>query len=322
MTVFACAGCGAVLTVPVSEVALPVHAHQVYGNGLLVGTLMEPGTFAVDPARHDPARAKGSGGTVVLAPGDVRGTEFVLGRDGFCCGQDGREGPNLRCARCGRPVATRVDDCSLWQATWLDPTAVRRVEDGTPPRIDDWATLLAHRSPVPAIDPSGGWDPMWTAAVATALAHLVAASGGAPVTVPDGLVADVFRRALDAFLPPGPRAKTLAVAGPGLPATADLLLVPRHPQTGAAWSPPDGAVAVPLAFDVWATLAAQRDRRPVPGAGVIPAQAYRDEPPPPVPDRFRPDGRVFLATLARLPELREPWLRAIYVRADPYRYPF
>ncbi|MGW0433660.1 hypothetical protein ACWDV4_14120 [Micromonospora sp. NPDC003197] len=31
MTVFACAGCGAALTVPVSQVALPAHAHQTYG---------------------------------------------------------------------------------------------------------------------------------------------------------------------------------------------------------------------------------------------------------------------------------------------------
>ena len=324
MTVFACAGCGAVLTVPVSQVALPVHAHQVYGNGCSLGTLMEPGTFAVDPARHGPASLQGVGGAIVLAPGDVHGAVLVLGLDGFCCGQDGRDGPNLNCARCGRPVATRVDDCSLWQATWLDPNAVRRIDDAGPPRIVDWATLIGQRPGTPPVLPTGWWEPMWTAAVAASLAHLVAASGGAPITVPDGLVAATFRRALECLLPHGPGAKTLAVAGPDLPAVADMLLVPQHPQTGAAWSPPGGQVAVPIAFDVWVVLAAQRDRRPVPGPGLMPTEVHRDDPPPPEPYNFRPDGRVFLATLASLPELRQPWLRAIYdqVHANPYRNPF
>ena len=50
MTVFGCRSCDATLTVPVSRVALPVHADQKYGNG--PGSLapaLEPGTFAVDP---------------------------------------------------------------------------------------------------------------------------------------------------------------------------------------------------------------------------------------------------------------------------------
>jgi hypothetical protein len=39
---------------------------------------------------------------------------------------------------------------------------------------------------------------------------------------------------------------------------------------------------------------------------------------------FRPDERVFLATLARLPAVREPWLREIYerVRSRPSAHPF
>ncbi len=44
MTVFACVGCDALLTVPVSRVAFPVHAGQHYGHELL-GVLMEPGTY-------------------------------------------------------------------------------------------------------------------------------------------------------------------------------------------------------------------------------------------------------------------------------------
>lgn len=33
--VFACCGCGTVLTAPVSRIALPVHAHHTYGHELL-----------------------------------------------------------------------------------------------------------------------------------------------------------------------------------------------------------------------------------------------------------------------------------------------
>lgn len=51
--VFACAGCGAVLTAPVSQIALPVHAHHSYGHELLPA-LMEPGTYAVDPEPSGP----------------------------------------------------------------------------------------------------------------------------------------------------------------------------------------------------------------------------------------------------------------------------
>jgi hypothetical protein len=71
--------------------------------------------------------------------------------------------------------------------------------------------------------------------------------------------------------------------------------------------------AVPLAFDVWMYLAFHRDRRPVPGAGTVPDDVRRDDPPPLHPfGSFRPDWAVFLNTLARLPEVRQPWLRAIY----------
>ncbi|MFI6502462.1 hypothetical protein [Nonomuraea typhae] len=53
MTIFACAGCDAVLTAPVSPVALPVHADQKYGHDL-IGVLMEPGAYAVDPEPFGP----------------------------------------------------------------------------------------------------------------------------------------------------------------------------------------------------------------------------------------------------------------------------
>jgi hypothetical protein len=53
MTVFACTGCGATLTVPVSRVALPVHTLQWYSHALL-GALVEPGTYAVNPEPFGP----------------------------------------------------------------------------------------------------------------------------------------------------------------------------------------------------------------------------------------------------------------------------
>lgn len=152
------------------------------------------------------------------------------------------------------------------------------------------------------------------------------------MTVPDGPVAEVLRPTLDALLPPGPRARSVALAGPGLPASgADIALVPKHPQTGEAWEPPGRAERVPLAFDVWYYLAFQddlavpNDRVPVPVTGGAPEGVRRDDPPPLLPwGPFRADRAVFLDALARTPEVRRPWLRRIYddLRARPYGSPF
>lgn len=45
---FACAGCDCPLTVPLSQVALPVLAHQSYGRERWLPPLMAAGTYAVD----------------------------------------------------------------------------------------------------------------------------------------------------------------------------------------------------------------------------------------------------------------------------------
>ncbi|MEU3268864.1 hypothetical protein [Streptomyces bacillaris] len=216
MFVFACAGCGAELTVPLSPAALPPHAHQKYGNGLQLGVLMEAGTFAVDP--------DGAPGSVVLAPGDVRGTRLLPERAaGSCCGLDGAEGPNMACATCGLPVASRIDDCSLWQAVWLAPGAVRPVlvdDTAAPPATcgpglpvpDAGADIVlvpvhpqtgetwtpdAAAHPVPL--PFGVWR--W---LAFPRPHLtLPASGG----LPDGVLRDD---------PPAPRPRSLFRADPGV----------------------------------------------------------------------------------------------------------
>ncbi|WP_424531781.1 hypothetical protein ACOZ38_17230 [Sphaerisporangium viridialbum] len=159
MIVFTCVDCGALLTSPVSQFALPAHAHahahQKYGHELLPA-LLEPGTYAVNPEPSGPpwrqwkeigaeeAEARGVyapvyalsyGSPGAVAPGDVRGTVLIPERcDGYCCGLDGRDGPNLACARCGRAVATLIDDCSYWQVVWLDPRAVRLLDVDAPAR--------------------------------------------------------------------------------------------------------------------------------------------------------------------------------------------
>jgi hypothetical protein len=144
---------------------------------------------------------------------------------------------------------------------------------------------------------------------------------GARVAVPAGAVAGVFRPSLDLLLPSGPPVKSMFLAGPGLPAaTSDIAMVPRHPQTGEAW-PYGAGDAVPLTVEVWTYLAFHDDRRLIAVAGGRAGGAWREALPALVPYRpFRPDWDVFLDVLARLPEVREPWLRAIYDRVRKGRY--
>lgn len=270
MFVFVCVRCGAELTAPLSQVALPVHARQKYGNGLQLPVLMESGTFAVElepwgpPWRRweeiDPdeaaargiyapvhALSEGAAGAVVIAPGDTRGTVLIPEkRGGACCGFDGADGPNMACAACGLLVASRIDDCSLWQAVWLAPNAVRRLPvEGSDAGLLSWADLLAQGAGVPPSEPIASWgepfgasdrwhwSPQWVAAAGQALAHLLAASEGRAVAVQDGLTAEMFQRALDTLLPAGRATRRGVLAGPGQPtrnADADILLVPSHPQ--------------------------------------------------------------------------------------------
>ncbi|MCK8678803.1 hypothetical protein [Streptomyces lichenis] len=351
MTIFGCTGCGAELTAPLTRVALPDSAHQKHGYHATAPVLMGPGTYAVDPAPSGPpwrrwseispeeaeaqgvhapvcALSFGAQGAVALAPGDLRNTAVIPDRcGGHCCGLDGSDGPNLACLRCARPVATRIDDCPLWQVVWLEARAVRRIRDEPEAPAAGWDEVVAGEGSAP-IDLSGGWNPRWEATVGAALARLLAASDGTPLAVPDGPLAPLFRRALDTLLPPGPGARTVALAGPGLPATApspDLALVPRHPGTGEVWRPPGGTIPVPLEAAVWVWLARAPERVLLPVTGGLPEGVERDDPLPLRPwYRFRPAGDVFFHTLARLPEVRRPWLRALYEerRERPWADPF
>ena len=355
MFVFVCAGCGAELTIPLSQVSLPVHARQKYGNGIQLPVLMQSGTFAVDP---DPwggpwrmwdeihvgeAEARGiyapvyalsdsTPGASVIAPGDIRGTRLIPEkRGGACCGLDGADGPNMACEACDLPVATRVDDCSLWQVVRLSPDAVRRVPvDGIHAVPASWAELVENGEKTPPFEPiatwggrSGSnhywsWNPRWEAAAGHALAHLLVASQGHPVTVPGGLAADVFQRALDTLLPAGPPKRRAVLAGPGQPspdAGVGILLVPVHPQTGQTWSPAGptaSAYLVPLPLGVWLWLVSPQPYLPVPASGRLPQDVLRDDPLPLLPNYlFRVDAGTFRHTLVRLPAVRSPWLSTI-----------
>ncbi|MEU9092502.1 hypothetical protein [Streptomyces sp. NPDC048428] len=356
MFAFVCSRCGAELTGPLSHVSLPVHTHQIYGNGAQMPVLMEAGTFAVDPEPSGPpwrlwdevdpveAAARGvyaplfslSDGApraIVIAPGDIRGTRLTPENgSGACCGLDGREGPNMACRTCGLAVATRIDDCSLWQTVWLAPEAVRRLRtDDADAEPLSWAELLEEgksTAPYEPIATWGGpelgsshywsWNPQWEAAAGHALAHLLAASGRRPVRVPKGIVADVFQRALDALLPVGPPARHAVIAGPGQPAPdadVDILLVPVHPRTGQMWAPGGPAASthlVPLPLGVWLWMTLPQPYLPIPASGRLPRDVLRDDPLPPRPvSLFRADRETFRHTLVRLPAVRDPWLRTV-----------
>ncbi|KAA6221700.1 hypothetical protein CP973_06720 [Streptomyces albofaciens JCM 4342] len=356
MYVFVCARCDAELTVPLSQVSLPAHARQKYGNGIQLPVLMEPGTFAVDPEpwggpwrmwdEIEPGEAAARGiyapvhglsdgtpGAIVTAPGDIRGTRIVPEkRSGACCGLDGADGPNMACEACDLSVATRVDDCSLWQAVLLSPDAVRRVlVDGAQAAPFSWMVLAERGEGTPPFEPIatwGGrlgqshfwsWSPRWEAAAGQALAHLLVASEGQPVKVPDGLTADVFQRALDTLLPAGPPTRRAVLAGPGQPlpeAGVDILLVPVHPQTGRTWTPAGPATSaaypVPLPLGVWLWLVSPQPYSPVPTSGGLPQDVLRDDPLPPRPHYlFQADRGTFQHTLVRLPAVRSPWMRTI-----------
>lgn len=162
--------------------------------------------------------------------------------EGYCRGVDGRAGPNLACEGCERAVATRLDDRGMWQTVWLEPHAVVRRSSGRsagPP--PDWDDLERAEHRVPPVELDGSWSRRWEAAVGVALAHLVAVTEDRPVTLPAGPVAELLGHAVDRYLPTGPGTRSVGLAGPGIRpprSRPDVLLVPRHPLTGASWRQP------------------------------------------------------------------------------------
>ncbi|MEU8763558.1 hypothetical protein [Streptomyces sp. NPDC048659] len=302
---------------------------------------MAPATYAVEPSPTGPpyrlwaetgdgeaARqgvyaprysvSFGARDRIVIAPGDTRSMTFILDKcEGYCMGVDGRAGPNLACEECGRAVATRMDDCGLWQVVWLEPGAVVRRDSGLPPvPPPDWDDLAEAGHRVPPVEPDGRWSRRWEAALGVVLAHLVAVTGDRPVTLPPGPVRELLGFAVAKCLAPDPETRSLDLAGPGIPVPdprPDILLVPRHPLTGEPWSPPGDAeaVVVPLDSGVWAYLVHPDELSPLPTTGTLPPGVLRDDYPlPPHPSyQLIPNRHAFTETLIRLPAIRDPRLR-------------
>ncbi|WP_245769423.1 hypothetical protein [Streptomyces indicus] len=302
---------------------------------------MEPATYAVEPLPTGPpwrlwedvgaevaaqqgvfARVYrvsfGARNRIVIAPGDSRSMVLIPEKcEGYCRGVDGRDGPNLACEGCGDPVATRMDDCGMWQMVWLEPESVVRRSAGPPSGPPpDWSDLERPEHRVPPVESDGSWSRRWEAAVGVALAHLVAVTDDRPVSLPAGSVSELLGHAVGQCLRIGKNgAWSLELGGPGIPLQhprPDVLLVPRHPVTGAPWRPPgDEGAVVPLDSGVWAYLAHPQETSPMPAAGVLPKGILRDDYPlPPRPWRLLTAHRYALTdTLARLPAIRSPRLR-------------
>ncbi|MFD7729099.1 hypothetical protein ACFV6F_01755 [Kitasatospora phosalacinea] len=338
METLACAHCGAALTRPVTRVRFPPYARHPVGNGHPMPVLMDAGTYAVDPepsgepwrywadlaegeaeARgyHAPVDrlSDGPAGELLLAPGDVTGT--VLVRERAVVGCCGITGDNLSCAACLRPVGGRDDECSVWQAAWLDPGAVRAVPAGPDRPPADWTELVRDRSGPLPVSEWGRWNERCEQETTLALAHLIAAADGHPVRIEHGHAAELLGSELVRRLrgAPGP-VRRCALHGPGLPLTGprpDLAVVPLHPHTGEAWPAPPGVRAVPLHVEVWRHLAFHDERPAVRAGHRLRAELARDDPQPP----FRGywlwvDRQLMRDTLARQPAVRGPGVRAVY----------
>nr|WP_229352854.1 hypothetical protein [Streptomyces sp. UNOB3_S3] len=261
----------------------------------------------------------GARNRIVIAPGDSRSMTLIPDKcEGYCRGVDGRAGPNLACEGCERAVATRVDDCGSWQTVWLEPEAVVRRPSGVPAGPPPgWNDLERAEHRVPPVEPDGSWSRRWEAAIGVVLAHLMVAAEGHPVHLPDGPAFELLGHAVGRYLPAGPEARSVGLAGPGIPLPRlrpDVLLVPRHPLTGAPWRPPgDEGAVVPLDSGVWAYLAHPGETSPMPATGTLPEGVLRDDYPlPPRPWRpFTPHQGAFEDTLVRLPAIHASQLHRI-----------
>ncbi len=66
--------------------------------------------------------------------------------------------PNVACGECSLPVASRIDNCSLWQALRLAPNAVCRVSvDGADAAPLSWSELRETGAGTPPFEPITTW---------------------------------------------------------------------------------------------------------------------------------------------------------------------
>lgn len=138
-----CRQCDNVLSEPVRLVAMPATPHwSLLDHHHVNPPLLAPRTYTVDDAEFGHDRVVG---TVVLSPGDVRGTQFVhdLVTTG-CWSLDGSQ-PCLACEGCGALVAHRTDDCGVPQETRFHPDLIIRETCGADPEnvADPFALVSA-----------------------------------------------------------------------------------------------------------------------------------------------------------------------------------
>ncbi|CAM5522315.1 C2H2-type domain-containing protein OS=Streptomyces rimosus subsp. rimosus (strain ATCC/ DSM 40260 / JCM 4667 / NRRL 2234) OX=1265868 GN=SRIM_039845 PE=4 SV=1 [Streptomyces rimosus subsp. rimosus] len=88
--------------------------------------------------------------------------------EGCCQGVDGWAGLNLACEGCERAVATRMDDCGLWQTVFPGARRGRTPPLGAPRCFAARLGRAGHR--VPPVEPDGSWSRRWEAAIGVALA--------------------------------------------------------------------------------------------------------------------------------------------------------
>ncbi|MFE6891984.1 hypothetical protein [Streptomyces sp. NPDC057694] len=162
----------------------------------------------------------------------------------------------------------------------------------------DWAELLSNGALWPRLSefpdiPAGA-----------ALSHVVVAAEGGPVEVAPGPVAEL--------LPAGQDPKRLDLAGRSSvsrpPSCCWCRCIRRPVRRGSQ-------AAAPVEATLWAELDFPAHRMRLPAVGGLPTGVERDDPLPPHPWLpFRPSGDAFRYALARIPVVREPWLRAIHDR--------
>jgi len=132
MDLIACLACGAVLSRPARQLSELPEREYVDEDQVSMRPTLVAGTWAIDPAPRfiaSDGRAASTEGCLVMHPDDATGLEPHPDprRNSGCCGHDGLDGPNRRCASCHNDVATLSDDC--WTAVELrfEPASVQVV---------------------------------------------------------------------------------------------------------------------------------------------------------------------------------------------------
>lgn len=129
MDVIACRACGAVLTLPARQLNALPEPQYADADQVSMRPTLEPATWAVDPVPRlvaSDGTSASTAGCLVVHPGDTIGLEPHPDRvrSSGCCGHDGLDGPNRRCASCHNDVATLSDDCWTTVELRFEPAAV------------------------------------------------------------------------------------------------------------------------------------------------------------------------------------------------------